>query len=156
MPRHSGPQPKVRANKQTQTSLILLKLRSRSPSEGGAGHRNRIETRGLLGGRAMHPPLPSGGDIVGCLGARFGVGRGLRLFTRFCKASRRIRNTQRDSKSGTPTPTPKPHHVVPDPLLGPQSFHLLGAHPEGVGVPRAPPDLGHRLSSGPLGMGKKR
>lgn len=48
-----------------------------------------------------------------------------------------------------------PAHLMQDLSLGPQSFHLSGAHPEGVGAPRAPPDPGHKLSSAQLVMGNK-
>lgn len=55
----------------------------------------------------------------------------------------------------SPSATTSPHHLVPGLPLVPWSFHLSGAHPEGVGAPRVLPDPGHKLSSAQLGMGMK-
>lgn len=68
----------------------------------------------------------------------------------------RPEHASQDPSSSSPHPTPKPHHLVRGLSLGPQSFHLSGAHPEGAGAPRAPPDPGHKLSSAQLGTRGKR
>lgn len=48
---------------------------------------------------------------------------------------------QYPSPASPAPPTPKPHHLMPDLPLGPQSFRLSGAHPEEADAPRDPPDL---------------
>lgn len=60
-----------------------------------------------------------------------------------------------DPSSTSPSLTANPHQLVPGLPLGPQSFHLSGAYPEGVDAPRAPPDPAHKLSFAQLETGKK-
>lgn len=62
---------------------------------------------------------------------------------------------KKNPNPGSPSATTEPHRLVPGLPPVPWSFHLSGAHPEGVGAPRVLPDPGHKLSSAQLGMGMK-